>query len=158
MKYQIKENFLDEGAFKFMAMQFMGHQLPWYYQAGVSEYNDNDMYFTHLFYSEHEWDGAKQLVQPLLDALEPKGLIRVKANLYPRSQKLITHKFHADEEYTHTSALLYINTNNGFTILEDGTKIESVANRLVLIDGSQKHCSTNCTDETVRVNIGVNYF
>ena len=78
--------------------------------------------------------------------------------MYPRSQKLITHKFHADEEYTQTSALLYINTNNGFTILEDGTKIESVANRLLIIDGSKPHCSTNCTDEPARVNVGVNFF
>ena len=57
-----------------------------------------------------------------------------------------------------TTSIYYLNSNNGYTEFEDGTKIESVANRLVLIDGSQKHCSTNCTDETVRVNIGVNYF
>ena len=98
------------------------------------------------------------IVNPVMKMIHPVILIRIKANLYPRSDKLITHKYHIDTEYTHTSSLLYINTNNGFTILEDGTKIKSVANRLLTIDGSKKHCSTNCTDKTARVNIGVNYF
>jgi len=55
-------------------------------------------------------------------------------------------------------ALLSINTCNGFTVLEDGTKIESKRNRLLLIDGSTKHASTTCTDAQIRVNVGVNFF
>tara|TARA_R100001377_G_scaffold49628_1_gene28835 strand:- start:20 stop:517 length:498 start_codon:yes stop_codon:yes gene_type:complete len=157
--YKIQENFLDEEEFKFMQDQFLGAYFPWYYQSNVVEYKgDNDYYFTHQMYVNLQWNNDRQLIQPLLDALNINALIRIKANLYPRSDKLITHKYHIDTEYTHTSSLLYINTNNGFTILEDGTKIKSVANRLLTIDGSKKHCSTNCTDKTARVNIGVNYF
>ena len=35
--------------------------------------------------------------------------------------------------------IYYINTNNGYTKLEDGTKVMSVANRLLLFDGSTSH-------------------
>ena len=60
-------------------------------------------------------------------------------------------------EYRHKSAILYINTNNGLTVLEDGTECESVANRLLLFDASKPHHSTTCTDQKRRVNINMNY-
>ena len=41
---------------------------------------------------------------------------------------------------------------------EDGTKIESVANRVLLFDSSRPHSSTRCTDQKVRVNINLNYY
>ena len=48
--------------------------------------------------------------------------------------------------------------NDGFTVLHDGTKIESKRNRLLLFDGSKPHHSTNCTDDWRRININFNYF
>ena len=60
--------------------------------------------------------------------------------------------------YKHKGAILYINDNNGKTILEDGTEIESKANRLLLFDASKPHNSTSCTDAKSRINININYF
>ena len=157
--YKIEENFLDKEAFKFMREQFLGQSVPWFYQTNVVEEDvDNDFYLAHQIYSAQTWHSNVQLVAPLLEALDVKALVRIKANLYPRSENLIVHKNHVDAKFSHTSALLYINTCNGYTQLEDGTKIESVANRLLIIDGSKPHCSTNCTDEPARVNVGVNFF
>ena len=51
-----------------------------------------------------------------------------------------------------------INTNNGFTILEDGEKIETKENRMLLFDASKKHKSTTCTDNIYKCNIIFNYF
>jgi len=53
---------------------------------------------------------------------------------------------------------LYVNTNNGYTKFEDGTKVESVANRLVTFPANMKHKGTSCTDEKIRVVINFNYF
>ena len=50
-----------------------------------------------------------------------------------------------------------MNTCNGFTILDDGTKIDSIENRALLFDPSKLHHSTTCTDEKVRINIILNY-
>ena len=41
--------------------------------------------------------------------------------------------------------------------MEDGTKVESIANRMLIFDASQKHCASTTTSKFARVNIIVNY-
>ena len=50
-----------------------------------------------------------------------------------------------------------MNTNNGYTKFEDGTKVESVANRLVTFPASMMHTGTSCTDKKIRIVINFNY-
>jgi hypothetical protein len=50
-----------------------------------------------------------------------------------------------------------VNTNNGYTKFEDGTKVECVANRLLTFPTNIKHCGASCTDEKTRVVINFNY-
>jgi hypothetical protein len=80
-----------------------------------------------------------------------------KANLFPSTEELKENAFHIDTDIPHKGALFYINTCNGFTILEDGTRIESVSNRMLLFDSAKPHASTNCTDQPSRINININY-
>ena len=47
---------------------------------------------------------------------------------------------------------------NGYTIFEDGAKVESVANRMITFPANVKHKGTSCSDEKTRVNINFNYF
>ena len=56
-----------------------------------------------------------------------------------------------------TTAIYYLNTNNGYTEFEDGTKIESIANRFFLFDGAIKHASTTTTNALARFNINFNF-
>ena len=51
-----------------------------------------------------------------------------------------------------------MNTCDGYTKLKDGTKIDSVANRVLLFDPSKEHCSTTTTNVPARFNININYF
>jgi hypothetical protein len=50
-----------------------------------------------------------------------------------------------------------MNTNNGYTEFEDGTKVESVANRIVTFPSVTKHRAVSQTDEQRRVVINFNY-
>ena len=84
-------------------------------------------------------------------------MIRAKANLYIRREKLVHHKDHVDTKFPHKGAIFYLNDNDGFTVLEDGTEIESRANRVLLFDPSKPHHSTSCTSDKRRVNININY-
>ena len=56
------------------------------------------------------------------------------------------------------TAIFYLNTNNGYTLFEDGTKIESVANRLLTFDANLPHTGTSCTDKQFRCVLNINYF
>ena len=55
------------------------------------------------------------------------------------------------------AAIFYVNTNNGLTVLDNGTEVESVSNRLLLFNGASMDHSTSCTDKKRRVNINFNF-
>ena len=78
--------------------------------------------------------------------------------MYPSTSKRYHHPDHIDYSYSHKGAIFYVNTNDGITVLEDGTEIKSIENRVLLFDPSTKHHSTTCTDQKVRININFNYF
>ena len=101
---------------------------------------------------------SRLFVEPILNKIDHRVLIRCKANMYPSTPVITHHDPHVDLEYEHKGAIFYFNTINGVTVLEDGTEIESIENRLLLFDSSKKHNSTSCTDAKVRVNINFNYF
>ena len=62
------------------------------------------------------------------------------------------------EQYKeHTTFVLSLNTNDGYTEFEDGTILESKENSIVIFDGAIKHRSVGQTDENIRVNININY-
>ena len=70
---------------------------------------------------------------------------------------MVHHDNHIDMAFPHKGGIFYITSNNGFTVLEDGTEIASVSNRLLLFNPSEPHHSTSCTDVKRRVNINFNY-
>ena len=78
--------------------------------------------------------------------------------MYLRTPEIIHSPSHIDFNYEHKGALFSINTNNGATVLEDGTEIKSVANRLLLFDASKPHHSTTTSNANRRVNVNLNYF
>jgi hypothetical protein len=168
-EHTVQDNFLGRDEFQFIHDQLMGDHFPWNYMNGVVGYTGNDdappgdgkfFYYTHGFYRDNKFWTSQDwmnVITPLLEAIDPVALIRVKANMYPNVGIYHQHGWHADLEITHKAAIFYINSNNGHTVLEDGTKIESVANRLLTFDGSNKHASTTCTDQNVRVNININH-
>ncbi len=114
---------------------------------------------THVFYSNSvpKSEFFNELV-PLLQKLGARCLIRIKGNLYPNTEILHEHPMHFDYKFCHSGAILSLNTCDGYTKLKDGTKIESVANRMVIFPANIKHTGTTCSDEKRRVVINFNYF
>ena len=72
-----------------------------------------------------------------------------------REKTVREHASHIDYDASHLGAIYSINTCNGYTRIGD-TKVESVANRIVFFDPSQRHASTGCTDQRRRLNINLN--
>ena len=98
---------------------------------------------------------------PLLDKINPVAVARVKGNLYPCTDEIIEHGYHVDYEDSNSNAktsIFYLNTNNGYTKLLDGTVIESIANRLLTFPTNMPHTSSTCNDKQIRSNININYY
>ncbi len=128
--------------------------------------------FYHEFYGYNEAlsDVFKPIVVPFIEVIcgvgkvnhnmDPvRSLIRAKINFNPCADKIIEHSLHTDVSHLgSTTAVFYFNTNNGYTMFEDGTKIESVANRFIMFPCHLKHTGTTCTDQQGRYVMNINYF
>tara|TARA_B100001113_G_scaffold302462_1_gene261963 strand:+ start:313 stop:801 length:489 start_codon:yes stop_codon:yes gene_type:complete len=161
---QVIDDALDREYFEHLEKQML-HQnrFKWLFQEKVAtledDPNDEQFYFICSFYHHlMVEDDFYYELRPLFDALGVKALIRARAIMYMNQGKLIKHKPHVDFEYSHNAALLYINTNNGYTGMMNDDKVESVENRILLHDGSIPHYSTTCTDTCKRIVLAVNYF
>ncbi len=135
---------------------------PWFLKEKLNENQENsalDSYFTHSFYLNNNINSDKfNLIKPLIDKLKAKALLRVVANFYYRTDKIVEHPMHCDYQFPHKGALLSLNTCDGFTILEDGTRVSSVENQLLHLATDKPHASTSTTNAKGRFNIIVNYF
>ena len=163
MEHIVKDNFLEKDYFNWLKEEFLEGDLKWSYQDGVAKGNDEpDYYFIHSFYNpdnfevESPWFNTH--LGKLCHELGIRAIKRARLIMYTNQGKQIIHKRHRDLDYDHTAALLYLNTNDGFTELNDGTRIESIENRLLMFNGFEEHSSSTCTDQKRRVLISLNYF
>ena len=165
--HQIVDNFLPDIEASIIEEYWTGPNAAWNFRSDLTFYNpdnseqDND----HCFYGVMLWkmphgknNNQFDTVLPIIKKLGCKALIKIQANSYPRTNTLVKHGLHIDFPFHNRSCVYYVNTNNGYTILKDGTKIESIRNRALFFDGSEEHCSTNCTDKKIRVTLNFNHF
>ena len=171
----IQDNFLNEEEFtkiKEILSPDGTCLLPWVFTSinsksifGAGRILPDDKYnyyISHLFYDYHNGIGQVtspffKMMDPLLAKLQPRSLMRIKANVYFWKDKFIEHGYHIDFPVDSTTAIFYANTNNGYTKFEDGTIVESVANRVVTFPTLTRHTSVNQTDEAYRIVINCNY-
>ena len=96
------------------------------------------------------------MVECFLDKLEVKELIRIKPNLNVKTEVPIQTGYHIDYPDA-TTAVFYLDTNNGGTELNKTTFVESVANRIVIFDSNIQHTGVTCTDQKKRIVLNINY-
>lgn len=160
MKIQVIENFLPDELFDKIHNLMMGSKFDWHYAPGVATYDDNDdFYFTHSFYEDEKQQSKyfESIIHPIMGKVNFNFMIRARANCYVRKHEHYQNAFHTDQIFPHTVGLFSVNTNNGYTIFEDGTKHESKANTMIVFPGDMKHASVSQTDEKIRVNINFNF-
>ena len=161
--YHVIDNFLETEKFQAIQTTMTEPNFSWFFQPYIANHNETKGYpgvfLAHMFYNNCLPNSPYfEMIYSLLNKIDIKALIRVKANLYPSLEKIYTHEMHVDHNFPHKGAIFHLNTNNGHTILSDGTKLESVENRIVFFDSSISHASTTCNDQPFRMNININYF
>lgn len=164
MTFEIIDNFLTEDELKSINEVIFNVGFNWNFTPHVSSLNEIDdkimgsYYFTHTFYSKFHAEDLCPVFSPILNKINVRALIRIKGNLYTSTEKLIHHYDHRDYPFEHRGAIFYLNTNDGLTVLEDGTEVKSIKNRILLFDPSKPHHSTTCTDAQCRINVNFNFF
>ena len=119
-------------------------------------------FWTHTFHDRQRVESEHfRILYPLLDKINPFALVRIRANCNTITDRIIEHGYHTDVPSGTgcKTSIFYVNTNNGYTLFEeDGSKVQSVANRLCTFPCSVRHSSTTATDVIQRVVINFNYF
>ena len=168
--YNVIDNFLPQEQFEEVRDSIMYHfDFPWYIHKRVNTVGKNcteeywNWYATHTFYRNDY--ATSQQCHRIYDIFIPRfvemniyhSLLRIKGNFYPHTETLKEHAGHRDYLYSNTGALYSLNTCDGYTKLCDGTKIHSVANRILIFDSSIIHNSTTTTNAAGRFNINFNF-
>ena len=169
MKVKVVDNFMPEDVFKEIQTIVTGIRIPWYHQERVV-YDDDayglDTYILHtLFENNNSIIGEDRgvlsnmynMFVPFLEKVGVNVLMRLKLNNYTRTDSIVEHKLHIDHPIEHKVCLWSINTNDGYTLLENGDKINSIENRALFFNSNVLHASTTCTDKKCRINVNLNY-
>ena len=172
--FQIRDNVLtEEELSKLQNVMLLdstqnNKTIPWHI-SNMYESEDNIMceekeafFWTHTFHDRQRVESKYfEIMYPLLDKINPKALIRIRANCNIITDRIIEHGYHTDvpSGTNCRTSIFYLNTNNGYTkFKEAGSIVNSVANRLLTFSSDMKHTSTTATDVTQRVVINFNYF
>ena len=166
---EIIDNAISEIDLKTIQDLMLSPAFPWFFNKHtIDEHtacdNINDFQLCHSFYVDTDrygYVGSEhfKVIEPILDKLESRILIRVKANLRTVAPKkdMITG-YHSDYDLKSKTAIFYVNTNNGYTIFKKSKKkVRSVENRLVIFPTELEHCGVSCTDNKQRVVINFNF-
>ena len=164
---KIEDNFLKQEDFdKIQKLMMEPSPFPWFYADRIVFEDDVDKFqFIHAFYDNHmPMSPFSNELDSIINIIQPFSIVKIRAKLLTRTPEIVESTFHVDipllEENLKqwTTSIFYINTNNGYTKFEDGTIVESVANRMLSFPANMKHCGTSCTNERRRIVINFNYF
>ena len=183
---KIEDNYLKQKDFDDIQELFLGNSFFWFfkyrfYDTGSDyppELNpntgplamDNDKLdcfsFVHTFYEDIVPQSPFfDKLHSILELLRPESIKKIRANLITRLPNIVENPFHSDlgkmseeKQKQWMTSIFYVNTNDGYTVFEDGTKVESVANRMISFPANLKHTGTTCTDQQTRIVINFNYY
>ena len=164
---KIEDNFLKQEEFdKIQKLMGEPSPFPWFYADRIVFEDDVDKFqFIHAFYDNHmPMSPFNNELDSIINIIQPFSIVKIRAKLLTRTPEIVESTFHVDIPLSEeklkqwTTSIFYINTNNGYTKFEDGTIVESVANRMLSFPANMKHCGTSCTNERRRIVINFNYF
>ena len=159
MKLKIIDDFLKPKDFDILQNTLLeDSSFQWQFGKGVNTPDDGYYQFCHVFYAQFE--PRSQFfynLMPIINEFKPVSIVRIKANLNMRTPERQEYDLHTDVDDCITS-IYYVNSNDGYTRFEDGTKVDSVANRMVVFNSNTLHAGCSPTDELRRCVINFNYF
>mgnify|MGYP003651578024 FL=1 len=160
----IKKNYLDKIDFYKIKSKIMEFDFPWFFEPKMTKegLGWEKPFFFHCFYdnflpNSHHFD----LFKNCLKDLKVKSLIKMRANLNLNFKEHYYSDWHVDQETQCKTALLYLNTNNGYTEIKDGKKILKInceENTMVIFDSHHLHRLVSQTDDQRRIVINFNFY
>ena len=158
MNYELIDNFLEPKDLKKIQDLFLGRKIAWNCSDGIVLPGDGAFQFIHVLYSNYAPASPFfNELAPIWQKIDPCSIVRSKANFTMKTVEHDKSAYHSDVDNCIT-AIYYVNTNNGYTEFQNGMKVDSIENRIVIFDSNEKHRAVTTTDTARRVVINFNYF
>ena len=162
LEVKVINDFLTPEQYRDIVYSFLySEDLPWHKEIIVPLKNDDaphpchalceDKYniqFVHTLYKDHEGHSPlwETVISTFAKGLNARAILRAKVNWTQCTEEIQEHGYHVDYDFEHYTAIYYLNTNDGYTKFKDGTKIDSIANRLLKIPSKVYHTGSTCTN------------
>jgi hypothetical protein len=160
MTIEVFDNYVDQQWFD-QLIESTNQPLFWRYEKDTDYDGDGKCKFTHkIFEDNYATSPLHDSMRPFYQHINCAALIRNKIDFTLRTETHKQNMMHIDIaciNIPYKTGILYLNTNNGYTLFEDGTKVESVANRFVMFDGDMQHCGVSQTDVNERICLNINW-
>ncbi len=169
----VQDNFLSKDYFQELKDIVFSNRFPWFMSPVLGEYTEGSVpiktsdpgfepMMVHMVYLDHIVSSDLfQELRPMFEEMDAFSVQKVKINWLKRQETIVEHGFHIDfpqAPENNLTSIFYMNTNNGYTKFEDGTKIESIENRLITFPVHLKHTgSTNTCDAQFRCVMNINW-
>lgn len=165
MSIKVIDNFLPLNEFEELQKYFFDSTFPWCVGPAIQGPNAvNEKYnwqlYHLLYYTPNIISEHMPVIQSIYNKLDPVVFIKAKLNCNFVTDEIVEHGYHNDVEALldkTTTAVYYINSNDGYTAFQDGTKVESIENRLVSFPSSMLHTGSSCTNKQRRMVLNLNY-
>ncbi len=162
---KVVDDFLSYEVFSRLEHEICGDTFPWYFNDHMTRRGDDKYQFVHNIFNVRYggvMSGMFGLFEPVIRELGVKELDRIKINLNPRTFFHRKGHWHIDnnpnDPHQHTkTAILYLNTTNGWTEFKNHGKVKNKMNRIALFDSQLIHRKVTCTDEQRRIIVNINY-
>lgn len=177
---KIIDNFLSEEDYEKLNTVILKSNFSWSKSTILSggRFKLNKIFniqFTHSFVKIHtesiddvmvdyrlEKSNYYDIIEPILEKINYSKIIRIKANLTVGRLNPEPSGYHIDSGDGNNvrpgfTGIYYVNTCNGYTLFQDNTQVQSVANRMVVFDNQLKHSGVSCSDNRYRIVINFNW-
>lgn len=178
MMFEIIDNLLPKSYLKDLQNYFLSQQGDW-------NYNDNltgdesykvlgsfgftmRLHWNQMFVNSYAGTLSRALILTALDKVEEVTstthlVVRARADMTVYNPLNHLHELHTDYPYEHTTAIFYLNTSDGNTLLYDRegkkllTEVEPIENRLLIFDGLLQHTGHSPSNHKSRVLVNMNF-
>lgn len=176
--YTIIDNLLTKSYLKDLQNYFLSQQCQW-------NYNDNltgdesyevlgsfgftmSLHWNQMFVNSYAGTLSKALIFSALDKVieiteTPHLVVRSRVDMTVYNPSNHCHELHTDYSYEHMTAIFYMNTSDGNTLLynREGkellTEVEPIENRLLIFDGLLQHTGHSPSKHKSRTLINMNF-
>jgi len=165
LEHKVINNFLEKETFDNLKNILFSNKINWFFLPSFlpSMTNNKDHYFfNHCFYNYHTPQSIffEELIIPILKKLNAVAISEIRANLVLKEDNSYQSNFHVDRPFECKTAILYINTCNGYTLLHEDKKIKinCEENKILIFNSQIRHAVVSQTDVDRRIVINFNYF